>query len=74
MKKETVGDDKILNIFNERKILISKGRYNIDAFEDRKREFPDNFENLEEALSNYTSENDLKSLKTYSLIKWNFLI
>ena len=38
-----------------------------------KKDYPDEIENLEEALLNYMRENDLKTLKTEFPDKWKFL-
>ena len=43
------------------------------TIEDLKKDFLDEIEKLEEALSNYRSEHDLKTLKSEFPDKWKYL-
>ena len=74
LKKEVVGDDEILNIFNEIEIWIDKDKYNNTSIEDLKKDFPVEIEKLEEVLLNYKGENDLKFVKEEFPDKWQYLI
>ena len=65
LKEGIVGNDEILNIVKE----IEEDR----TIKDLKRDYPDNFEKLEEALLNYMAENDPKPLKTEFPDKWRYL-
>ena len=60
MRKAIAGDDNILNIVNEIEAFTSEDK----TFDDILKVFPDQIENLEEALNNYRSENDPKILPT----------
>ena len=64
--EENVDNDEILNIVNEVKKLMEEDRYNKDSIKKIKKDYPDKFTNLEEALLKYMGENDLKILKTES--------
>ena len=66
MKKEIVDNDEILNIVNE----IGEED---ETIEDLKKDYPNEFEKLEEVLLNYIGENDLKLLKTEFSDKWKYL-
>ena len=57
LKNEIVDNDEILNIFDK---IGEEDR----TIEDLKKEYPNEIQNLEEALLNYMGENDLKILKT----------
>ena len=59
MKNEIVCDNHILNTVNEVEKLISKGEIT-KTFEKLKKNFPDNFDNLEKALLNYMGKIILK--------------
>ena len=66
LKEEIVNTDEILNIINE---IIENDK----TIKDLKKDYPEEFENLEEALLDYMGENDLKILKTGFPDKWKFL-
>ena len=66
MKKEIVDNDEILNIVDE---IVEKDK----TIKDLKKDYPDEIENLEEALLDYMGENDLKILKTGFPDKWKYL-
>ena len=72
LKKEVIGDDKILNIFNEIENLIDKTKRN-QSISTLKKKYPDKINELEEALLNYIGEHDLKILKTEFPDKWKYL-
>ena len=72
LKKEVIGDDKILNIFNELENLIDKTKRN-QSISTLKKKYPDKINELEEALLNYIGEHDLKMLKTEFPDKWKCL-
>ena len=72
LKKEVIGDDKILNIINELENLIDKTKRN-QSISTLKKKYPDKFNELEEALLNYMGEHDLKILKTEFPDKWKYL-
>ena len=58
LKKEVIGDDNILNIFNELENLIDKTKRN-HYISTLKKKYPDKVNELEEALLNYMGEYDL---------------
>ena len=66
LKKEIVDNDYILNIVNK---IKEKDR----TIKDLKKDYPEEIENLEEALLNYMGENDLKILKNGFPDKWKYL-
>ena len=66
LKEEIVDNDEILNIINE---IIEDD----ETIKDLKKDYPEDIENLEEALLDYMGENDLKILKTGFPDKWKFL-
>ena len=71
LKKKFVGNDNILDIANEKKIL---GKDEINrTIEDLKKDYSDKTNELEEALTDYIGENDLKILTTDFLDKWKYL-
>ena len=72
LKKEVIGDDKILNIINELENLIDKTKRN-QSISTLKKKYPDKNNELEEALLNYMGEYDLKILKTEFPDKWKYL-
>ena len=63
MKKEVIGDDKILNIIIELETLIDKTKRN-QSISTLKKKYPDKITELEETLLIYMGELDLKILKT----------
>ena len=63
MKKEVVGDDKILDIINELENMIDKTKRNKSS-STLKKKYPNKINELEEAFLDYVGENDLKILKT----------
>ena len=65
LKEEIVDNDEILNIINE--IIDDK------TIKDLKKDYPEEIDNLEEALLNYMGENNLKILKTGFPDKWKYL-
>ena len=71
-KKESLGDDKILNIVNEKEQILRRNENN-RSIENSKKKDPEKINELEEALLNYMGENDLKTLKTGFPDKWKFL-
>ena len=73
LKKEVIGDDKILNIINELENLIDKTKRN-QSISTLKKKYPDKINELEEALLHYIGENDLKILKTEFPDEWKYLI
>ena len=73
LKKEVIGDDKILNIINELENLIDKTKRN-QSISTLEKKYPDKFNELEEALLDYIGENDLKILKTEFPDEWKYLI
>ena len=72
MKKEVIGDDKILYIINEIENLIDKTKRN-QSISTLKKKHPDIINELEEALLNYMGEHDIKILKTEFPDKWKYL-
>ena len=66
LKKEIVNNDEILNIVNE---IIEEDK----TIKDLKRDYPDIFNELEEALLNYLGEKDHKILKAGFPDKLKFL-
>ena len=72
LKKEVIGDDKILNIINELENLIDKTKRN-QSISTLKKKYPDKINELEEALLNYIGEHDLKILKKEFPDKWKYL-
>ena len=64
LKEEIFDNDEILNIVNK---IEEKDR----TIKDLKKDYPEEIENLEEALLNYLGENDLKILKKDFLITGN---
>ena len=66
LKKEIVDNDEILNIVNK---IVEDDR----TIKDLKKDYPDEFNKLEEALLDYMGENDLKILKTGFPYKWKYL-
>ena len=72
LKKEVVGDDKILNIINELENMIGKTKRN-KSIRDLKKKYPDKINELEEAFLDYIGENDPKILKTEFPDKWRYL-
>ena len=66
LKEEIVDNDEILDIFN--KILEEE-----KTIKDLKKDYTNEFKNLEEALLDYKGENDLKILKTGFPDKWKYL-
>ena len=66
LKEEIVDNDEFLDIVNK---LVEDDR----TIEDLKKDYPNEIENLEEALINFMRENDLKILKTGFPNKWKFL-
>ena len=72
MKKEIIGDDKILNIINELENVIDKTKRN-QSISTLKKKYPDKINELEEALLNYMGDNDLKILKSEFPDKWKYL-
>ena len=72
LKKEVIGDDKILNIINELENMIDKTKRN-QSISVLKKKYPDKVNKLEEALLNYIGEHDLKLIKTEFPDKWNYL-
>ena len=72
LKKEVIGDDKILNIINELENMIDKDKRN-KSISDLKKKYPDKINELEEAFLDYIGENDLKRLKTEFPDKWRYL-
>ena len=71
--EEIFDNDKILNIINEIKGLITENKYKNDSVKDLKRDFPDKIKELEEALLDYIGGNDLKILKTGFRERWKYL-
>ena len=69
MKKEVVGDDKILNIINELENMIDKNKRN-KSISYLKKKNPDKINELEEAFLDYIGDKDLKILKTEIPDKW----
>ena len=72
LKKDVIGDDKILNIINDLENLIAKTKRN-QSISTLKKKYPEKINNLEEALLNYMGEYDLKILKAEFLDKWKYL-
>ena len=72
LKKEVIGDDKILNIINELENIIGKTKRN-QSIDTLKKKNPDKINELEEAFLDYIEENDLKLLKTEFPDKWKYL-
>ena len=72
MRKEVIGDDKLLNFINELENVIDKTKRN-QSISTLKKKYPDKVNELEEALPNYMGEHDLKILKTGFPDKWNYL-
>ena len=66
LKEEIVDKDEILDIVNK---IVEDDR----TIGDLKKDYPDEIENLEEALLEYMGENDLKILKTGFPDKWKYL-
>ena len=55
------------------KMLITEDKYENDSIKHIKKDYPDEFKKLEEALLDYMGENDLKILKTGFPDKWKKL-
>ena len=72
LKKEVIGDDKILYFINELENMIDKTKRN-QSISTLKKKHPDKINELEEALLDYMGENDLKILKTQFPDKWKYL-
>ena len=72
LKKEVIGDDKILNIINELENLIDKTKRN-QSTSTLKKKYLDKSNELGEALLNYMGEHDPKILKTEFPDKWKYL-
>ena len=72
LKKEVIGDDKILNIINELEKMIDKNKRK-KSISDLKKKYPDKNNELEEAFLDYIGENDLKISKTEFPDKWTYL-
>ena len=72
LKKEFIGDDRILNINNELENMIGKTKKN-KSISDLKKKYPDKINELEEPFLDYIEENDLKILKTEFPDKWRYL-
>ena len=66
LKKEIVDNDEILNIVNK---MVEDDR----TINDLKKYYPEEIENLEEAIFNYIVEHDLKILKRGFPDKWKYL-
>ena len=66
VKKEIADNDEILNIVNK---IIEDDR----TINDKKKYYPEEIKNLEEALLDYMGENDLKILKTGFPDEWKYL-
>ena len=66
LREEIVDKHYILNI------VTDVGEYNRTT-KDLKKDYPDKFNELEEALFNYLGENDLKILKTGFPDNWKYL-
>ena len=66
LKEKTVDNDEVLNIVKE---IVEEDETIIDL----KKDYPDKFKKIEEALLDYMGENDLKILKTEFLDKWKYL-
>ena len=73
LKEEIFGNDEILNIVNEIKMIIKEDKYKNDSIKDLKKYYPEEIENLEEALLDYIGENDFKILKIGFPAKWKYL-
>ena len=69
MKKEIVDDEFILKIVNRLESLVNNER----TIEDSKKDFPDEFGKLKEALNNYISDNDLEISKSELPDGWIYL-
>ena len=61
--KEIIGDDNLLNIVSEIDTLISRVRYDNESIWEKKKDFTDENEKLEEALKNFVSEKCLENLR-----------
>ena len=72
LKKEFIGDDKILNIINDVENLIDKTKRN-QSISTLKKKYPDKVNEIEEALLTYRGEHDPKILKTEFPDKWKYL-
>ena len=72
LKKEVIGDDKILNIINELENIIEEKKRN-QSISTLKKRYPDKINELEEAFLDYIGENDPKILKTEFPDKWRSL-
>ena len=72
LKKEVVGDDKILNIVSELENFIDKTKRN-QSISTLKKKYPDKINELEEAFLNYMGEHDLKILKTEFPDMWKYI-
>ena len=72
-EEEIVNNDEILNIVNEKKILITEDKYKSVSIKDFKKDYPDNIKEFEEALLVYMGEHGLKILKTGFPNKWKYL-
>ena len=70
---EIVDNDQILNIVNEVNVLIRDDRYENYPFQDWKKHYPNEIEQLGESLLNYLGGNDLKLLKLEFPDKWKYL-
>ena len=59
-EEEIVDNDEILNIVKEIKLLVKEDKYKNDSIKGLKKDYPDEINEIEEALLNYMGENDLK--------------
>ena len=72
-EEEIFHNDRVLNIINEIKMLITEDKYKNDSIEGLKKDYPDKINEVEVALLDYMGKNDLKILKTGFPDKWKYL-
>ena len=75
LKEEIFDNDKIVNILkkNRKKTLNLEEEDDDMTIKNLKKYYPEEIENLEEAMLDYMGENDFKILKTGFPDKWKFL-
>ena len=70
LEEEITDNDEMLNIVNEKKLLIKEDEYKNDSIKDLNKDYPNETKIMDEALLNYMGESDLKLLKTEFPDKW----
>ena len=74
LKEEIVDNNEIMNIVNEKKVLVREDKYKNVSIKGLKKDCADKIIELEEALLDYIGKNDLKTLQTGFPDKWKDII